>query len=169
MDDPSKLTAALLFKLFKIYISSGCFYKALTKLLKLYSISFFILKYYCFFYSSIISPSRSCCSIKTWVLNSISILASFTTKSSTAGLSSWIKALFNFNFWGLFISLNLMRKSLSRFKKIAIRSINFYRILSVLCASTIVGLPRVCLRLLIISLLRFLASCTFLFWPGFIM
>ena len=54
-------------------------------------------------------------------------------------------------------------------RKMLILSISFSRILRVLCASTMVGLPRVCLRLLIIYMFLFLASWKVLDCPGFIM
>jgi len=131
-------------------MSWGCFSSARIRLLKLYSISFFIRRYSCFFSSSIISPSLSCCYIDACVLNYSSIFASLTIKSSTAGDNYCMRVLLSLSFCGLLISLNLTRKSWSRLRNIAMRSITFSRILRVRWASTIVGFPKVCFKLLMI-------------------
>ncbi len=60
-------------------------------------------------------------------------------------------------------------KSESRLSEMLILSMIFYRILRVRWASTIVGFPRVCFKLFIISMFRFLASWMFLLCPGFIL
>ena len=69
--------------------------------------------------------------------------------SRTSGERSWTRVLFSRNL-ELLISLNLMTNSVSRLAKMEMRSISLYRIFRVRWASTMVGLLRVCFRLLMI-------------------
>ena len=127
--------------------------------------SFLILENSCIFSSSIVSPSLICCSKAAYPLNSSSNFAYLIDKSKTSGDSYWIRVLLSLSFWGLFTSLNLTMKSESRLRKNPILSINRSRIFSVRWAYTMVGLLRVCLRLLMISMFLFLAYWRFLPCP----